>query len=615
MRRLSRVFGSNPKGTTTEQADNKWIVEERSIDQFRPIRVVVIGSGISGIITNIRLRQRIANLDLCVYERNEDIGGTWLENRYPGCACDIPAHTYQATFEPNKEWSTFYASAPEIHKYWKRVVDKYGCMEYVKLKHQVTEAVWHDGKGKWQLKVVQDTSSGTVVSDQCDVLISATGALNNWKWPTIPGLHDFKGKLMHSARWDENYDYTGKTVAVIGNGSSGIQIVPGMLPKVKRIDHYVRGRTWLSPTFARHEIDKRGAQLENFSFTPEEIENFKKDHQAYQKFRKEIELELQSIHGSTIIGSPEQLKGQEIFYQNMKRRLAKDPKLLDDIVPSFPPACRRLTPGPGYLEALTDEKVDMIKSGIVSVDATGIKTADGKHRPVDIIVCATGFDTTYIPRFPIIGKKGVSLADRWKATPETYISLAVDGFPNYFVSLGPNAGLGEGNLLLLIEKEIDYFTECVMKMQRDNIKAMSPRPESVTRFTRHCDQYFKRTVFGTKCRSWYKGGTEDGRVTALWPGSSLHAMKALSHPRWEDFEYDYENDNPNTWIGDGWTENEKNKVVNVDYLDDDQVDFPTSVLRQVESGRGDSSKSVSEHLEYVNGVNGVALGNGNVTVN
>ena len=232
----------------------------------------------------------------------------------------------------------------------------------------------------------------------------------------------------------------------------------------------------------------------------------------------EIEHELQSIHGATIIGSPEQIQGQENFYQNMKRRLAKDPKLLDDIVPSFPPACRRLTPGPGYLEALTDDKVDMIKSGIVGVDATGIKTADGKHRPVDMIVCATGFDTTYLPRFPIIGKKGISLADRWEKTPETYISLAIDGFPNYFVSLGPNAGLGEGNLLLLIEKEIDYFTECVMKMQRDNIKAMSPKTESVTRFTKHCDQYFKRTVFGTKCRSWYKGGTEDGRVTALWPG-------------------------------------------------------------------------------------------------
>lgn len=348
------------------------------------------------------------------------------------------------------------------------------------------------------------------------------------------------------------------------------------------------------------------------SFTPEEIESFKKDHQSYQKFRKgrihnqglipadhpEIELELQSIHPATMLGTPEQIQGQEIFYQNMKRRLAKDPKLLDDIVPSFPPACRRLTPGPGYLEALTDEKVDMITSPIERVDETGIVTADGNHRPIDVLVCATGFDTMCKPRFPITGRNGATMSNRWKEFPVTYMSLAVDDFPNYFICLGPNAGLGGGNLLLLIEKEIDYFTECVTKMQRDHVKAMSARADATQRFSRHCEQYFKRTVFGSECRSWYKQGTSDGRVTALWPGmytnfsngcfdvlmltragSSLHAMKALSYPRWEDFEYEYINDNPNGWLGDGWTENEKNKVVNVDYLDDGRIDFPVSVAR------------------------------------
>lgn len=239
-RRLSRAFGRNSKDSPPENDTN--IIEERSIDQARPMRVVVIGSGLSGIISSIRLRQRVSNLDLCIYDKNDDVGGTWLENRYPGCACgmlslllnlstyltlaqDIPAHTYQASFEPNKEWSQFYAGAPEIHRYWKRVVDKYGCMEYVKLSSQVIEAVWKEGEGKWHLKVVftqtdmvqsillmldqvQNTASNAVHSDQCDILISATGSLNNWKWPSIPGLHDFKGKLMHSASWDENYDYT-----------------------------------------------------------------------------------------------------------------------------------------------------------------------------------------------------------------------------------------------------------------------------------------------------------------------------------------------------------------------------------------------------------------------
>jgi cation diffusion facilitator CzcD-associated flavoprotein CzcO len=213
-----------------------------------------------------------------------------------------------------------------------------------------------------------------------------------------------------------------------------------------------------------------------------------------------------------------QIRAQNEFVKNMKRRLAGKPELIDNLIPSFPPACRRLTPGPGYLEALTNDKVDIITSNIVKVDETGIIAADGQHRPADVIVCATGFDTSCTPRFTVKGRGGLTLAEHWKETPQTYLSIATDGFPNYFISLGPNAGLGEGNLLTLIEKAVDYFTECVRKIQRDNIRAMSARPDAVKRFAQFCDQYFSRTVFSSKCRSWYKGGTEDGRITALWPG-------------------------------------------------------------------------------------------------
>ncbi|KAJ6151208.1 hypothetical protein N7470_007802 [Penicillium chermesinum] len=472
---------------------------------------------------------------------------------------DIPAHTYQATFEPNKEWSSFYAPAPEIHHYWKRVAGKYGCWKYIKLKHRVLDASWDEGKSKWKLQVQDD--AGTSHQDECNVLIQATGSLNNWRWPSIPGLHDFKGKLMHSAAWETDYDYTNQNVAIVGNGSSGIQILPAMLPKVNHIDHYVRSRTWISPTFAREYIDKRSGDTQNsVSFSQEEIDTFKKDHAAYQQFRKEVELQLQSIHGTTLLGNPTQLAERDIIIDNMKKRLAKKPELLDELIPSFPVACRRLTPGPGYLEALADEKVALIKSNIIRVDETGIVTEDGNHRPIS---CERAW--------------GVSLADRWKESTETYLSIATDGFPNYFICFGPNSAVGEGNLLLLFEKEIDYFTECVRKMQRDHIASMSVRPAAVQQFAQYCDEYFKRTVFSARCRSWYKGGAENGRVTALWPGSSLHALEAFAHPRWEDYEYEYVTGNAFGWIGDGWTENEKYNRINVNYLDDDQVDFPQPV--------------------------------------
>lgn len=231
----------------------------------------------------------------------------------------------------------------------------------------------------------------------------------------------------------------------------------------------------------------------------------------------------------TILGTPEQVQARDALAQIIKKRLSKKPELFDQLLPSFPPCCRRLTPGPGYLEALTDEKVDVITSGIVKVKEDGIVTADGTYHSADVLVCATGFNTTFTPRFPVLGRGGLSLSERWKRTPETYLSPAVDEFPNYFICLGPNSTLGEGNLLGLIEKAIDYITDCVDKMQRDNIRAMTPRKDAVDRFTRHCDQYFSRTVFSEKCRSWYKGGTEDGRVTALWPGKHVDITSGLHH--------------------------------------------------------------------------------------
>lgn len=199
-------------------------LESRCIDDARPLRVVVVGAGISGILAAIRLPQRIPNLSLQVYEKNGDIGGTWFENRYPGCACDIPAHTYQATFEPNHEWSQFYATSQEIHQYWKKVAAKYRCMKHIKLNHKIEGASWDDRQGKWRVRVcplrsckdrtsadfpqVKNTVDDSVFEDFCDVLVSATGALNDWKWPNVPGLHDFKGKLLHSASWDDSYDWT-----------------------------------------------------------------------------------------------------------------------------------------------------------------------------------------------------------------------------------------------------------------------------------------------------------------------------------------------------------------------------------------------------------------------
>jgi len=246
-----------------------FVLKHKTVDYPHPIKelfpplfiliaqVIVIGAGVSGILAAIRLQQYIPGIDLTIYEKNPALGGTWFENRYPGLACDIPSHVYQYTFEHNTQWSSFFSGGPEILEYVKSVAKKYKIEKYITYNSKVCEAVWNEDEGKWKVKVQTD---GQVKDDDCNVLFSASGVLNAWKWPDILGLKDFKGKLLHSADWDTEWynrlnlctndrDYTGKSVAVIGCGSSAIQILPKMQKVCSKVDHYVRGKTYLSYPF------------------------------------------------------------------------------------------------------------------------------------------------------------------------------------------------------------------------------------------------------------------------------------------------------------------------------------------------------------------------------
>ena len=348
-----------------------------------------------------------------------------------------------------------------------------------------------------------------------------------------------------------------KKVAVIGAGSSGIQIVPNIQPKVERLDHYIRGRTWIATGIAADEIKKRNDVGNNFEFAKEEIKAWKQNPDLYLAYRKKLETDLQSGHIITVRGSEAQMEARKLFTRLMKDRLAKKPHIVEHLLPDFPPLCKRLTPGPGYLEALTKENVDAITTSIDCITPTGIQTSDGKIRKVDAIVCATGFDTSFRNRFDIYGRSGVKLSEKWKARPRTYLSMTTDNFPNYFMSLGPNSGLGSGNLLIIIERMAEYVAQVLQKMQAENILTIEPSPQAVSNFTKYCDAYFEGTVHSEECSSWYKTGGPNGQVTGLWPGSSLHAIKALEIPRWEDFVYTYVDGNDFGWIGDGWSQRDR----------------------------------------------------------
>ncbi|KNG80187.1 hypothetical protein ANOM_011420 [Aspergillus nomiae NRRL 13137] len=546
------------------------LISERAIDQPRPLKVIYIGAGISGIIAGIQFRKAVPDLDLVIYEKNPELGGTWYENKYPGCACDVPSHSYQLSFESWTGWSHFFSGSEEILEYWKRVAQKYNVRKHIRFQSRCVGARWNDVTGKWFVQI-HNLETDEVFEDSADILMTGTGLLNEWKWPSIPGLHNFNGPLLHSASWDETFDsklvhFQDKHVAVIGAGSSGIQIVPALVDKVKAMDHYVRGRTWISNQHGGDRLTTRTEGMGgNFKYTEDEKQSWREDPISYTQYRKSLEVEIQMLYAKSQRGSDVQKAVTAQYTADMQRRLEAKPELLEQLLPDFPPLCKRLTPGPGYLEALTSPKVNVIGSAITGVDETGVITADGKHRPIDAIICATGFETSPGSGFPIIGRNGVNLRQRYASRPETYLGLCTDGFPNFFQSLGPNSFQGAGNLLIMIEQLHIYVAEVISRMKYDNVGQIEPKQHQVQNFTRFTEKYFERTVYSAECASWYKstapGATLEerkrGPVTALWPGSSLHAVKALKRVRWEDFETKPWDGNEFGWFGNGWTMVEK----------------------------------------------------------
>ncbi|EXJ70270.1 uncharacterized protein A1O5_06338 [Cladophialophora psammophila CBS 110553] len=550
----------------------KFQILDRPIDDVPSIKAICVGAGVSGILTGIRLPQRVQNLELVIYEKSPELGGTWLENTYPGgmhCRY-IPAAAYQLSFENNTQWSSYYASGPEILEYWKRVAHKYDVFKYMKFNTEVTEARWNADDGLWAVKL-KDTNSGKEWSDSGNFLIIGTGILNKFDWPNIPGLHDFKGHLVHTARWDHSYDFTDKKVALIGGGSSGIQILPKIQPLVKHCDHYMKGRTWIAYRIPGKEISGMNPDnLENFQHTEEDLAKWRNDPAAYLDFRCAVEDNLNSAFDFIRNGTEVQTKARKLFEDTMKERLSKKPEVFEALRPEYPPGCRRLTPGPGYLKAICEDNVNFISIPIERVVETGIIASDEIQRDVDAIICATGFDYSYKPRIPTYGLGGKILSEVWESIPEAYLSMCPSQMPNYFLYLGPNGGPGNGSTIIFLELVAEYICKAVHKVQREGLKSMVPKDEPIKQFGQYVDKYMELlTELCMQCRSWFKRGQEEGRVVALWPGGSMAAIKALQHPRWEDFNYTLKENtavNMWSWFGNGTTKAQQERRSTSDYL-------------------------------------------------
>jgi cation diffusion facilitator CzcD-associated flavoprotein CzcO len=391
------------------------------------------------------------------------------------------------------------------------------------------------------------------------VLVNAIGHFNAWKLPDYEGINNYKGKLFHSSNWDQTIDLKGKRVALIGNGASGLQVLPSIQPLASHVDHYARNPTWIADSFASGNVGVR--RLEPNLFSETQLEEWK-DPKKYLEYRREAERQYFQRFGAIFKDTPDNHALREKWTSMMLKRVADKPELADKIVPDFPPNCRRPTPGPGYLEALTKDNVDYIQTRIKRFTEKGIVTEDGVEREVDITICATGANVDHAPPFSIIAN-GIDLKEAWKKDgtfgfPYSYLGFATPGFPNLLWLGGPYASGHSGTVPNNIENQVTYIAKVLRKIRSQGIKSIAPAKQAADDFIAYCDQFYPRTVWSENCSSWYNGGQPGARIHGLFPGSASHSNYVRRDPRWEDWEYTYVNPSGNrfAYFGNGWTQKE-----------------------------------------------------------
>lgn len=476
-----------------------------------------------------------------------------MENVYPGVRCDVPSNVYQTTFSPNTQWTEEFAPGREILDYWQKIASKYDVYRYLHLGQRIERIEWDEDKSIWHL-TIKDSKTDDVYQEKADFVITATGRFNAWRLPDYPGMEDYQGLLRHLSDWDPEFDATGKNVAVIGNGASGIQVIPSLQKVANRLDHYARSKTWIATC-------SRARKGEAQYYSSEQLESFK-DPSEYLRFRKELEQKSCNSFGNLFKGSKMNQGLREDFTNAMAERLEKKPELLQNMVPDFSPYCRRLTPGPGYLESLCCDNVNYIREHIKRFTTHGIETVDGEVRDVDAVFCGTGANVNFVPPYSIVAR-GIDLTAAWKPDgkfgfPHTYMGLATPGFPNLMFVAGPLGSAEAGTITHSIENQLTYCAKLLRKVSSQGIKSMAPSAKAADEFLEYSDAYWPTTVLTENCSSWANGGRPGGRIHGLWPGSSAHVNFARREPRWEDWEYEYSSSGGNrfAYFGNGWTKKE-----------------------------------------------------------
>ncbi|QNS05725.1 flavin-containing monooxygenase [Streptomyces xanthii] len=484
------------------------MAEQEAEQEHEHVRVAVIGSGFGGLGAAVRLR-REGITDFVVLERASAVGGTWRDNSYPGCACDVPSHLYSFSFAPNPDWPRTFSGQEKIHDYLEHVADVFRIRPHIRFDSEVKQARWDAEKLWW----VVETTRGTLTAD---VVVSATGPLSDPKVPDIPGLDTFEGKVFHSARWDHDYDLRGKRVAVIGTGASAIQIVPAVQKQVGRLTLFQRTPPWVMPRADRNITRAERWLHRQLPFTTQA--------------RRGILWGIRELQVQAFTKRPEELGLVERIARANMHRAVKDPALRAKLTPDYRIGCKRILLSNTYYPALAQPNVDVVASGLKEVRGNTLVAADGSEAEVDAIVFGTGFHVTDMPIADrIVGADGDTLMQSWKNGMKALRGATAAGFPNFMTVIGPNTGLGNSSMILMIESQLNYLADYMRQLHvLGGRVALTPRESAVTGWNNRVQDRMKRTVWNTGgCDSWYLDA--NGVNTTVWPGTTTEFRQATRH--------------------------------------------------------------------------------------